>query len=80
MRIVIVVVALVGLYLAVWHSGVPLSHFEVFGGRNNPFASQHTIHAVVGVILLGAAEWLRLRYWNRSTATGAATGGQRVAT
>lgn len=61
MRIVIVVLALVGLYLALWHSGVPLSHFDVFG---RGFGSQHTIHAAIGLVLLGAAEWLRLKYWN----------------
>ena len=68
MRVITIIVGVAGLCLSVWHTGVPLSHFEVFGGRNSPFASQHTVHAVVGVALMGLALWLKVRYWNRATA------------
>ncbi len=67
-RAATVVIALVGLYLALWHTGVPLSHFDVFG---RPFGSNHTVHAAVGIVLLGVAEWLRLHYWNATSAVRA---------
>ncbi len=59
MRAVIVLLALVGLYLALFHGGVPLDHNSVGLGRN------HTVHSVIGLAFLGVAEYLRLRYWSK---------------
>ena len=64
-RLVISLLALVGLYFAVWHTGVPFNHFEVFG---RGFGAQHTAHAVIGLALLGAALWLYTRYWKKKAA------------
>ena len=64
-RIVISLLALVGLYFALWHTGVPLNHFEVFG---RGFGAQHTGHSVLGLVLLGAAAWLSMRYWKKKAA------------
>jgi uncharacterized membrane protein len=66
MKVVAVIVGIVGLYFDLWHSGVPYSHFAVFG---QGFGSQHTIHAVIGLILLIVAAWL----WMRASATAPAT-------
>ena len=60
-RILIVLLAVVGLYFAVWHSGLPFNHFEVFG---RGFGVQHSAHSVIGLVLLGAALWLYRRYWS----------------
>lgn len=62
MRALIVVIAIVGLYLATWHNNVPFAHNQVGLGTT------HVIHAIIGVGFLGVAEWLRLRYWNRAPA------------
>ena len=64
-RILVVALAAVGLYFALWHSGVPLNHFEVFG---RGFGGQHTAHSVLGLVLLGAALWLYMRYWKKKAA------------
>lgn len=60
LRVVAVVLAIIGLYLALWHGGfrqgqtelLPLTHFAVGLGSN------HTVHSIVGLVFLGAAAWL----------------------
>lgn len=73
MKVVAVIVGIVGLYFDIWHSGVPFNHFAVFGRE---FGSQHTIHAVIGLILLIVAAWL----WMRASAMQPATAkaGQKL--
>ncbi len=68
MKVVAVVVGVVGLYLDIWHSGVPGNHFQVFG---QPFGPQHTAHAVIGLILLIVAAWLWMRAGKMATKTSA---------
>ena len=58
LKVVAIVVGVVGLYLDLWHSGVPGNHFALFG---QPFGPQHTAHAVIGLILLIVAAWLWMR-------------------
>jgi len=56
LRAAAIVVGIVGLYLDVWHSNVlPFSHNAVGLGNN------HSIHAVVGLVLLILAAWLWVR-------------------
>jgi len=58
-RIVAVLVGIVGFYLAVWHTNpLPFNHFQVFG---RDFGSQHSIHSIIGLILLAAALYLWMR-------------------
>jgi uncharacterized membrane protein len=58
-RIVAVVVGVVGLYLAIWHTNpLPFNHFQVFG---RDFGSQHSIHSVIGLVLLAVALWLWMK-------------------
>ncbi|HEX9269209.1 MAG TPA: hypothetical protein VF998_05140 [Candidatus Limnocylindria bacterium] len=66
MRVLAVVVGIVGLYFAIWHSGVPFNHFEVFG---RGFGGQHTVHAIIGLALLVVAVWLWLRARKLTAAT-----------
>ncbi len=62
MKIVAVVLGIVGLYFNLWHNNVPFNHFQVFG---QGFGTQHVLHSVVGLILVGAAAWL----WYRAERT-----------
>ena len=58
-RIVAVVVGVVGLYLTIWHTNpLPFNHFQVFG---RDFGSQHSIHSVIGLVLLAVALWLWMK-------------------
>ena len=62
-RIVAIVLAIVGLYLDLWHSPpLPFNHYQVFG---RGFGTQHTVHSVIGLVLIVAAYWL----WTRARAT-----------
>ena len=55
-RITAVVLGIVGLYLDLWHSApLPFNHFQVFG---RDFGSQHSIHSIIGLVLIVAAAWL----------------------
>lgn len=53
MKVLAIVLAVAGLYLAVFHGGfMPLNHQSVGLGNN------HTIHGAIGVVLLSAGAWL----------------------
>ena len=60
-RAIAVVLGIVGLYLNIWHTTgqggipVPLTHGAIGLGSN------HIVHAIVGLVLLGAAIWLWYR-------------------
>jgi hypothetical protein len=67
-KIVAVVVGVVGLYLNIWHSNpLPFNHFQVFGGGQGGFGSQHYIHSIIGLALIAVAVWL----WTRAARAGA---------
>lgn len=64
-RVVAVVLGIVGLYLDLWHSApLPFNHFEVFG---RGFGAQHSLHSLIGLVLIGAAVWL----WMQAKRTAA---------
>ncbi|CAN5175053.1 hypothetical protein BH18CHL2_BH18CHL2_00950 [soil metagenome] len=58
LRVIAGIVGIVGLYLKLWHNNVPGSHFAVFG---QGFGTQHVLHSVVGLVLLGVATWVWIR-------------------
>jgi hypothetical protein len=70
MRVIAIVLGVVGLYLNIWHGQalggganlLPFSHNAIGLGTN------HTLHSVVGLILIGAAVWLWVRAPKMGTA------------
>jgi uncharacterized membrane protein len=61
-KIVAVVVGVVGLWLNTWHSAsLPFNHFAVFGGGRDGFGAQHSLHSLIGLVLIVLAVWLWLR-------------------
>ena len=67
-RIVAVVVGVVGLWLNLWHSSpLPFNHFAVFGGGRDGFGSMHSLHSLIGLVLIAAAVWLWMRATQRTS-------------
>ena len=61
-KVVAVVIGVVGLWLNIWHgASLPLNHFSVFGGGRDGFGAQHSLHSVIGLVLIALAVWLWMR-------------------